>query len=92
MSDQSPPAPAEPPAAPAPESAPAKLLRPRPSWQQVLVAVGAFVAVLAIAGIGFAIGRATAVDGDHPGRPGQEQWFDPRPDGPGFLPPQRPDN
>jgi hypothetical protein len=95
MSDQTPttPAPQEPPPAPAAEAAPAKAPRPRPSWAQVGVATGALVGVLAIAGIGFAIGRATVDDRDLGFRPGQEQRFDQRgPGGPGMMPPALPPN
>jgi hypothetical protein len=90
MSDQTPsptpPPPPEPP--PAAEPAPAAPPPPRPSWTQVLVAVGAVVAVLMIGGLGFAIGRATAGNDDGHGRIGQEQRFDDRgPGGPGMMPP-----
>jgi len=94
MSDDTPttPEPARP-QPPAAEAAPAKAPRPRPSWIQMAVAVGALFAVLAVAGIGFAIGRVTADDdGDIRRGPMQgERFDDPRgPGGPGMMPPAMP--
>lgn len=84
--DPTTPEPAETPAAEVPAGEPAeKKARRRPSRGQVLVASGAFVAVLAVASAGFAIGRTTADDGDRPDRTGYSKHFDQR--GPGGMPP-----
>lgn len=99
MSDPTTPTP-PPPAEATPETATdpapaAQPPRPRPSWVQVAVAAGALVAVLAIAGLGFALGRVTGGHDDRPGRPDQEQRFDRGPDGfggPGMMPPGLPPN
>ena len=90
MSDQTPtaPEPQEPPP-PAAAVAPVKEPRRRPSWVQMAVAVGALIAVLAIAGLGFALGRVTADDhGDLRRGPAPGERFDDRgaPDGPGMMP------
>jgi hypothetical protein len=95
MSDQTPTTPAAPGPPPAAEAPPAKEPRPRPSWIQMAVAVGALVAVLAVAAIGFAIGRVTAGDdGDVRRGPMQGERFDGQrgPGGPGMMPPALPPN
>jgi hypothetical protein len=58
------------------------------------VATGSLTAVLVVAGSGFAIGRTTAGEGDHPDRPGHGQRFDHGPGGqmmpPGGMPGRMP--
>jgi hypothetical protein len=69
-----------------------KKTRRRPLRGQVLVAAGAFVAVLAVASAGFAVGRTTADDGDRPDWPGYGKGFDHGGPGggPGMMPPGLP--
>jgi hypothetical protein len=83
------------PTTPEPEAAsnkaPEKPARRRPSRGQLLVATGALVSVLAVGGAGFAVGRTTAGDDDHPGRPGHSERFDRGPGhGPMMIPPAMP--